>query len=221
MPLVIAPLVALAVGMFLGLRNAGSLGARGGAVAERCMVWLALLGFFPVLAFGGLYQPGWAFLHIVDASRIPSFVALLVAAFASSLVVVGHRAGRTLGTMPNQDGSRVPLGILAAAIPLAFSVIVLGALHARVLVVEPARRAAEAVSLFGSRFGIGLALMDLLLAAAVWLTFRELEALEDAERDRSERMGRTHTRLTHPRRSPPPGGPAAPRGPRGAAGARS
>lgn len=201
MPLLVAPFIALSVGILLGSRRAGSLGARGGAVAHRCATWLAVLGFFPVVAFFSLYRPAWAYLHIVDGAALPSFVTLLLAAAASSLVVLGHSVGRKLGALPQSDGAgprlgqASPMSMIAAAIPFAFAVLLLAAMPSRVLVVEPARGVVEAVRLTDSRFGLGLLLMDLLLALAVWLTARAERELEESEIDRADRASRGTVRV--------------------------
>lgn len=188
MPLLVAPLFALSLGLYLGARRSGSFGARGVRAAQRCVAALAVLGLLPAFAFPALYKPGWAWLHIIDPARIPSFVNLLLAGAAAAMAVAGHKLGDAMarsaaaaapdGRPPSgRDGSAV------AAIPLAFAVAIVVVLHKRVLVVEPARRNLDAVTLFGSRFVLALLLIDAMMVAAVVLTQRALDELVDPGTD--------------------------------------
>lgn len=181
MPILVAPFVTLSIGIFLGLRGASALGARGAAVARRCVLWLAALAFLPAIAFPALYRPAWAWLHIDAAARLPSSVNLVAAALASAVLVLGHLLGSRLGALATDSSPRSARpGLVAAIIPAAFAGLVLIVLWRRVAMLEPARRTAEAVTLFESRFAIGLAIIDVLLAVGCWLTLQTIAALQSA-----------------------------------------
>lgn len=188
MPLLVAPLFALSLGLFLGTRRAGSFGARGVRAAQRCIATLALLGLLPAFAFPALYRPAWAWLHIVDPARVPSFINLLLAGGSAALVIVGHKLGDLTarsaaaaapdGRTPSPSG-----GTSVALIPLAFALAIVIVLHKRVLIVEPARRNVDPVTLFGSRFILALLVIDAMMIAAIVLTQRALDELVDPGTD--------------------------------------
>lgn len=188
MPLLVAPLFALSLGLFLGTRRAGSFGARGARAAQRCIAMLGLLGLLPAFAFPVLYKPAWAWLHIVDPARVPSFVNLILAAAAAALVVVGHKLGDLMArsaaaATPDGRTPSTSSGSSVAAIPLAFALAILVVLHKRVLLVEPARRNVDPVTLFGSRFIVVLLVIDAMMIAAIVLTQRALDDLVDPGTD--------------------------------------
>ncbi|MBK6516136.1 MAG: hypothetical protein IPM79_03195 [Polyangiaceae bacterium] len=202
MPLLIAPLVALSVGLLLGLRSPGALGARGAAVARTCVAWLAALAFFPALAVISLSEPAWATLHVLGEAEVPSFILLLASALVSSLVLVGYRAARSLATSPRDGGPRV--GALTAAIPAAFALVLLAALRDRVGLLEPAHGRTPEVALVSSRFALALLTLDGLLGVATWLTSRALDDLAQATPRNAGRLGRPRRPSATPARESPP-----------------
>lgn len=188
MPLLIAPLVALSIGLFLGLRSPGALGARGAAAARACVAWLAALAFFPAVAVASLCRPAWATLHVLADSSLPSFALLLASGAAASVLVLGYRLGRSLALAPRDRGPRLPA--LTALIPAAFALLVLLAMRERLALLEPAHGRAAALPLAGSRFALAPPALLGLLAIATLLTTRALDELADASPREGARLGR-------------------------------
>lgn len=174
MPLVIAPLVGLALGIALGARKAGALGAGGAEASERCALAFALLAFFPAVAFAALYEPSWSYLHLGFASGVPAFATLVASAVASATVVAGHRAGRSLAARPGRGA------LVGTTIPLGFALLLAAGLRHRLAVLVHAgtpTASSPAVALLGSRFSVGLGAIDALLAVATWLTLRSIDSI--------------------------------------------
>lgn len=175
MPLLIAPLVAVSLGMYFGLLRPGSLGAQGTDIARRCTALYMTVCFFPVIAFAALMKPAWAWLHVLGHGPI-SALNLMAAGGAAAFIGVGQIAGRSLGGLPRARALTV------AAVPAIVSALLVIVMHRRFSVLEPASRSTEVSLLWGSRFAFGLLALLLLLALGTWLTAREIEAL-DADPD--------------------------------------
>lgn len=178
MPLLVAPLIAVSLGLCFGLLTLDGHGARGYLSARSSVRLFAALAFFPSLLVAALLRPGWAVLHF--AAHPPS-AALLGGAFVAALLVpfVYERA-QSLGALSRGKA------IVTATLPGFLGIGLLLLLHRRTLMLRPPiPRVEEAEALFGSPVGVGFVLVDLLLVVAVALT-----AFALAEEDRPNE-GRT------------------------------
>lgn len=163
MPLLVAPLFALSLGLSFGLLTLDGRGARGWLSARSSVRLFATMAFFPALLLTALLRPGWAVMHF--AGRAPSALLLAAAAIAAGLVPLVHERASVLGTLSRGRA------IAAAALPGALGLFVLVILHRRALVLMPAvPRLEEAEPLLGSAMGVAFLLLDVLLLAAAGLT---------------------------------------------------
>jgi len=192
MPLVVAPLVALSLGLGFGLVTLGSRGARGFLLCRSSVRAFALFALFPALLFSALLRPEWAALHFAG-ERVPSAALLAGAALSAYLVPLAHDRAPALAVLPR------PRAFALAALPGALALLVLFMLHRRTLTLtQGVRGLAEAEPLFGSATGAAFILIDALLLAAVILTAGAVIHSDDAS---EKKLGK----LSPPRSSDAPG----------------
>ncbi|MFO0554229.1 MAG: hypothetical protein U0271_37965 [Polyangiaceae bacterium] len=173
MPLPLAPLVAFALGVLLGTRQGGALGARGWNRARAAARLFAFFALFPTLAFGALVRPRWAMLHLFGELPLPSAATLAGAALASAFVELGHRAAERLETSP-----RSTLRVLTA-VPLLTVLLVGVVLHRRIGLSLPSTPTTQPELLLHSTFGLFLLGIDVVVLLALGLTGYAIEALNE------------------------------------------
>ncbi len=163
MPLLVAPLFAVSLGLCFGLLTLDGRGARGYLAARSSVRLFALVAFFPALILPALLRPAWAAMHF--ANRAPSAVALVGAALAALIIPIVYERATVLGALSRGRAAA------AAALPGVLGLAVLVLLHHRTLVLTPAvPRIQEAEPLFGSVMGVAFVLVDVLLLVAAGLT---------------------------------------------------
>jgi hypothetical protein len=178
MPLLVAPLFAVSLGLCFGLLTLDGRGARGWLAARSSVRLFAALAFFPALLLPALLRPAWAAMQFTG--RPPSALLLAGAAIAAGAVPLVYERASALGTLPRGRA------VATAALPGALGLLVLAALHRRALVLTPAvPRLEEPEPLFGSPMGVAFLLIDVLLLAAAGLT---AFALADEARPEEPRL---------------------------------
>ena len=175
MPLLVAPLFAVSLGLCFGLLTLDGRGARGYLAARSSVRLFSALAFFPALLFAALLRPAWATMHF--AGWTPSALLLAGAAVAAGIVPIMYERASGLAALSRTRA------VAAASLPAALGLAVLLLLHRRALVLTPPlARLQEAEPLFGSTTGVAFLLVDALLLAAVGLTaFALIDDLRPAE----------------------------------------
>lgn len=168
MPVLLAPLIAVAFGLALSQRRRGALGAQGWAEARACTATFAALVVLPALLVLSLEQPAWALLH---ASPVAPIAALVGASLiAAALVVVGQRLGEPLA----QARGSTALAVIAA--PLV-TLLAVALVERRALLSLGAGIGGKPVPLAGSGFDVVVAAVDVLVAIGFALTARAIDKL--------------------------------------------
>lgn len=163
MPLLVAPLFAVSLGLGFGLLTLDGRGARGWLAARGSVRLFAALALFPALLLTALLRPAWAALHF--ASRPSSALLLAGAAITAALVPLVYERASGLGTLSRSQA------VAAATFPAGLGLLVLLILHRRALSLTPAiPRLEQAEPLFGSAMGVAFLLLDVLALAGAGLT---------------------------------------------------
>ena len=178
MPLVVAPLVAFALGALLGfalgLPERGADLRFGRAVAA----WFAVLGFAPVPAYFAWSVPSWSFAYFVNGDHVPSAVSLAAVALAAAFVVVGFEvAQRAIA----DERPRAALGAGFASAALAMLLVAMLARRLWLVGSYAEVTGGFAVpSLATTSTGIAVLGLDGLLGLALWTALSALRAPSSA-----------------------------------------
>ncbi len=202
MPLLVAPLVAFALGTLLALGPRGPLVARDQRLALVAAGWLAALCVFPAIAYGAATEPAWSIAYVADGGRVPAILMVAAAALASACLVAGLQSGLALLRAPVERRAALSVApLLAAAVAVTFHADRLGVVGTHLAFVRASERGL--VPLTSSRFGAVLAAHDVLLVVACVLVYRVISRLgEPGPAELRPRFGRP--RLGVQAAPPPP-----------------
>ncbi len=198
MPLFVAPLLAFALGTLLALGPRGPLSAREQRFATRATAGFAALCFFPVAAFAAASEPAWSVAYIFDAQRVPPVLLVGAAGIAAALLPLGLRTGIALvAASVERRIALVVAPAVAAAVALAVHGDRLAVVGSHLAFTRASERALS--ELTTSRFGAALALLDLLLLAGAFLTYRALARLGEPAVEPRAKFGRPRLGIRAPR----------------------
>ncbi len=181
MPLLIAPLVALALGVLFGFGLGLPERAADLDYGRRSVALFALLTLAPTVGYFAWSAPSWSVAYLWNGERIASALLMTAVLVVAALVVAGFELAQRAIT----DGHprRALAGGFAASIGV---VLVLAALAGRFWQVGSYAEVSEGfpvANLATSPTGLGVLGMNALLAGGAWLTLVAL-------RSRGERLAR-------------------------------
>ena len=172
MPLVIAPLVALALGALFGFGLGLPDRAADLHFGRRSVALFACLAFAPVPAYFAWSVPSWSVAYLWNGERIPSAIVMAAVIASAALVLAGFELVQH--AIAEGHARRALAGGFAAAIA---AIVILAALASRLWQVGSFAEVSEGfpvLTLVRSMTGLGVLGMNALLMAATWITLQTL-----------------------------------------------
>lgn len=179
MPLVLAPLIAFALGALAAAALPNERAAD--ELLARKIVWLTIgLSVAPNVAYFLCTSPDWSVGYLFRASRVPSAILLVVACGASSVMAAGFELARRLAT---SGGARRIVAVAGGSLSVA---LVLGAAFAQRLwyvgTTGAFRDGDRSPTLASSWQGLALVVIDALTIAGLVIALGGPVAPRDAAR---------------------------------------